>query len=106
MYLIEDIDEEKRGRENIKRVVGESVGLKEGEIFLKVKVEGLRRTFYYSYDRQNWIVTGVIGNASYLSDEGTPMWGFMGTMVGMYALNYGSGIRIPADFDEFIYSFE
>lgn len=104
--ILKLVVEEKRGRENIKRVVGESVGLKEGEIFLKVKVEGLRRTFYYSYDRQNWIVTGVIGNASYLSDEGTPMWGFMGTMVGMYALNYGSGIRIPADFDEFIYSFE
>lgn len=96
--------EERRGREKIKRVVAETKGINAGVVFLRVKVEGLKRSFYYSTDNVNWHLTGTIENASYLSDEGTPMWGFMGTMVGMYALNYGSGIRIPADFDDFVYS--
>lgn len=93
--------EEKRGREKIKRVVAQDKGIIAGDIYLRVKVEGLKRSFYYSYDNKVWNLTGIIDNASYLSDEGTPMWGFVGTMVGMYALNYGSGIRIPADFDWF-----
>lgn len=96
--------EEKRGREKIKRIAAETQGIEAGMVYLRVKVEGLKRSFYYSFDNRNWYLTGSIENASYLSDEGTPVWGFMGTMVGMYALNYGSGIRIPADFDDFVYA--
>lgn len=95
--------QEKRGREKVKQVVAESLGITPGNIYLRVKVEGLKRSFYYSYDNQQWHLTGTIPNASYLSDEGTPMWGFMGTMVGFYALNYGTGLRLPADFDWFTY---
>lgn len=95
--------QEKRGREKVKQVVAESLGITPGNIYLRVKVEGLKRSFYYSYDNQQWHLTGTIQNASYLSDEGTPMWGFMGTMVGFYALNYGTGLRLPADFDWFTY---
>ena len=95
--------EEKRGRERIKRIVAETRGVKSGVIYLKVKVDGLRRMFYYSYDNIKWEFCGREENAYFLSDEGTPEWGFMGTMVGVYALNYGSGSRIPADFDYFSY---
>ena len=44
---------------------------------------------------------GNIPDAAYLSDQGTPNWGFMGMMVGVYAFNRGTGKRIPADFDWF-----
>lgn len=70
-------------------------------IYLRVKVDKLRREFYFSYDNNNWQPAGTIENAAYLSDQGTPIWGFMGTMVGMYAFNRGTGKKIPADFDWF-----
>jgi xylan 1,4-beta-xylosidase len=72
-----------------------------GSIYLKVKVNKLQREFYYSYNQKTWESAGSIPNASYLSDQGTPNWGFMGTMVGIYAFNRGTGKRIPADFDWF-----
>lgn len=95
--------EENRGRDNINKISKEVAGIKEGPLYLRVKVNNLRREFLYSYDNKKWMSAFVIDNAAYLSDEGTPNWGFMGTMVGMYALNCGSGIRIPADFDSFEY---
>jgi len=70
-------------------------------IYLKVKVDKLQREFYYSYDNKTWMSAGSIPDAAYLSDQGTPNWGFMGMMVGMYAFNRGTGKRIPADFDWF-----
>lgn len=94
--------EEKRGRENIKRVVDEKKNINSHGLYLRVIVDDLKRSFFYSYDNKIWNEVGTIENAKYLSDEGTPEWGFMGTMVGIYALNYGTGIRIPADFDSFI----
>lgn len=50
---------------------------------------------------KNWMIAGVIQNASYLSHQGTPNWGFMGMMVGVYSFNRGTGKRVPADFDWF-----
>lgn len=70
-------------------------------IYLKLKVDKLQREFYYSYDNHQWRKAGNIPNASYLSDQGTPNWGFMGMMVGVFAFNKGTGKRIPADFDWF-----
>ena len=70
-------------------------------IFLKVIVDQLKRTFQFSYDGKSWQHVGTIENAWYLSDQGTPIWGFMGTMVGIYAFNRGTDRRIPADFDWF-----
>lgn len=75
--------------------------VQKANIFLRVKVDKLRREFYYSYDNKTWTLAGTIANAAYLSDQGTPNWGFMGTMVGVYAFNRGTAKRIPADFDWF-----
>ena len=75
--------------------------IKQPTVYLKMSVDKLRREFYYSYDQKQWMNAGVIANASYLSDQGTPNWGFMGMMVGMYSFNRGTGRRIPADFDWF-----
>ena len=46
--------------------------VKEGPVYLKVVVEKLTRTFYYSYDGENWEQVGVLENCIYLCDEGVP----------------------------------
>ena len=43
-----------------------------------VKVDGLSRTFSYSLDNKTWTEAGKIADASFLSDQGTPQWGFTG----------------------------
>ncbi len=96
--------EEVRGRDGVKVVTALIPNISRSPLSLKVRVEGLQRSFFYSYDGREWFPAGVVENASYLSDEGTPGWGFTGTMVGMYALNGGSELRLPADFDEFTYT--
>ncbi|MGL4851585.1 MAG: glycoside hydrolase family 43 protein [Phocaeicola sp.] len=93
--------EEKRGRERIQRVVNEVRGIQSSNLYLRVQVTHLKREFFYSYDNQAWSRAGTIENAAYLSDEGTPEWNFTGTMVGLYALNYGTGVRLAADFNSF-----
>ena len=75
--------------------------IKNKPVYLRMKVNQLRREFYFSYDNKNWIEAGVIADASFLSDQGTPNWGFMGMMTGVYAFNRGTGKRIAADFDWF-----
>ncbi|MEI7026072.1 glycoside hydrolase family 43 protein [Paenibacillus sp. y28] len=73
-------------------------------VYLKVQTDRSRRMFFYSLDRENWIQAGVVEDARFLSDEGTQeKKAFTGTMVGLYAVNAGSGRRIPADFDWFQY---
>jgi beta-xylosidase len=99
-------DRSVNGHGNVHAVNTETKGITSTSLYLRVSVNGLRRSFYYSYDGKQWNGAGTIADASYLSDEGTPNWGFMGTMVGMYALNYGSGLRVAADFDDFVYSLE
>ncbi|MEG0580061.1 MAG: glycoside hydrolase family 43 protein, partial [Niameybacter sp.] len=76
-----------------------------GAIYLKVVVEKLTRSFYYSYDGENWTLGGVLENCIYLCDEGVPNdpKRHTGTLVGIYANNGGCGSRIPADFDWFKY---
>ncbi len=73
-------------------------------IFLRVKVNKLNRRFEYSYNNKSWFSAGEIVEATYLSDQGTPNWGFMGMMVGIYSFNRGSGKKLPADFDWFTIS--
>jgi len=68
-------------------------------VYLKMKVNKLQRWFFYSYDNKTWLDAGVITDAAFLSDQGTPNWGFMGMMMGVYSHNRGTGKRIPADFD-------
>ena len=79
--------------------------VKEGPVYLKVVVEKLTRTFYYSYDGENWEQVGVLENCIYLCDEGVPddPKRHTGTLVGIYANNGGCGSRKAADFDYFKY---
>lgn len=86
-------------------LIAEIDNLREGTIYLKVEVEGLTRTFYYSYDGNEWSMGGVLENCIYLCDEGVPNdpKRHTGTLVGIYANNGGCGSRIPADFDWFSY---
>ena len=74
-------------------------------VYLKVIVEKLTRSFYYSYDGQEWILVGKLENCIYLCDEGVPddPKHHTGTLVGIYANNGGCGARKPADFDYFYY---
>jgi xylan 1,4-beta-xylosidase len=93
-------------RANIINTISEISDIKEEIIYLKVKVEGQRREFFYSYDNKNWKSAGTIENATFLSDEGSSeKKRFTGTMVGLYANNGGSGTRVNADFDWLNYSF-
>ena len=44
---------------------------------------------------------GHLINATLLSDEGTPLWGFTGTMVGVFATRPDGSVPFVADFDFF-----
>ncbi|MFR2511680.1 MAG: hypothetical protein ACLS9K_06370 [Lachnospira eligens] len=79
--------------------------IKEQSIYLKVVVDKLTRSFFYSYDGEQWEPAGVLENCIYLCDEGVPddRKRHTGTLVGIYANNGGCGSRIPADFDYFEY---
>ena len=79
--------------------------IKEQSVYLKVVVDKLTRSFYYSYDGEAWTLVGVLENCIYLCDEGVPddPKRHTGTLVGIYANNGGCGTRIPADFDYFEY---
>ena len=46
--------------------------IKEQSIYLKVVVDKLTRSFYYSYDGEQWELAGVLENCIYLCDEGVP----------------------------------
>ncbi|MCD8068409.1 MAG: hypothetical protein LUE87_05905 [Lachnospiraceae bacterium] len=77
----------------------------EGPVYLRVVVEKLKRSFYYSCDKENWTLVGVLENCIYLCDEGVPgdKKRHTGTLVGIYANNGGCGSRKAADFDYFSY---
>ncbi len=86
-------------------VMAEIKDIKKMPVILRVVVENLTRSFYYSYDGTSWEEAGVLKNCVYLCDEGVPddPKRHTGTLVGIYANNGGCGSRIPADFDYFIY---
>jgi xylan 1,4-beta-xylosidase len=94
--------EEKTGRGN-EQIIAGTATVHKSALYLRVMVNGFRRTFSYSYDDKVWKKVATVDSAWFLSDEGTPEWGFSGTMVGLYALNAGSGHHIPADFNFFYY---
>jgi xylan 1,4-beta-xylosidase len=91
-------------RKGVKTTLTATPGVRPGPIVLRVEVNGLCRTFSYGYDGKNWIVAGRVPDASFLSDQGTPQWGFMGTMVGVFGVNGGSQKAAPADFDWFCHA--
>lgn len=88
--------------EEVKAVIED---IPEGTIYLKVEVDKLTRSFYYSLDGDQWFLGGVLENCTYLCDEGVPEdpKRHTGTLVGIYANNGGCGSRISADFDYFTY---
>jgi xylan 1,4-beta-xylosidase len=88
-------------RKKVCKSLAEVSGIKPGPVFLRVTVRDLKRSFSYSHDGKSWIEAGIVPDAGFLSDEGTAFWGFTGTMVGVYAIDKGSGNSIPADFDWF-----
>lgn len=92
-------------RNHGEELIAEVSVVKEGPVYLRVKVEKLTRTFYYSYDGNTWEEAGVLENCIYLCDEGVPddPKRHTGTLVGIYANNGGCGSRIAADFDYFKY---
>ena len=83
----------------------EKSGLKKSVPVSPVVVDKLTRSFFYSYDGEQWEPAGVLENCIYLCDEGVPddRKRHTGTLVGIYANNGGCGSRIPADFDYFEY---
>ncbi len=96
--LVLVLEEMKFGVPSINSIVA---NIRQTNLYLKVTVDKLQRDFFYSYDNKKWEKAGSILNASYLSDQGTPNWGFMGMMVGIYSFNRGTDKRIAADFDWF-----
>lgn len=86
-------------------LVAEIPDIKQVPVYLKVEVDGLTRSFWYSYDGEDWMHATTVENCIFLCDEGVPedRKRHTGTLVGMYANNGGCGSRIPADFDFFDY---
>ncbi len=89
-------------------LTAEIENIPEGSVYLKVVVEKLNRSFYYSTDGENWLPVGVLKSCIYLCDEGVPedRKRHTGTLVGIYANNGGCGSRKAADFDYFEYQDE
>jgi len=73
----------------------------DGMVDLRMTVDGLLRKFFFRQGHGEWIPAGTVEDASFLSDEGTPEWGFTGTMTGIYAVNRGSEAVVPVGFDFF-----
>ncbi|MBR1478866.1 MAG: glycoside hydrolase family 43 protein [Lachnospiraceae bacterium] len=92
-------------RNHGEELVAEVADIKDVPVIIRVEVEKLTRTFYYSYDGKNYEKIGVLENCIYLCDEGVPddPKRHTGTLVGIYANNGGCGARKPADFDYFRY---
>lgn len=64
------------------------------QLWLKVETNYLKRTFYFSYDGENYTKLDVLENVYYLCDEGLKKGKrFTGAMLGMYAYagDFGGG---------------
>lgn len=70
-------------------------------IKIRVIVRGLQREFAVREPGADWTTVGTVADCAFLSDEGTPGWGFTGTMVGPYALADELGASSAACFDWF-----
>lgn len=72
-----------------------------GPVQLRVETDGLRRKFSAAIGSGSWQPLAEITEASFLSDQGTPLWGFTGTMTGMFATRLDGSTPYEADFDYF-----
>ena len=74
-------------------------------VYFKVKVQGIRYQYFYSFDGKIWTAVPKVFDSAKLSDEYlTAAYGvaFTGAFVGMMSVD-GLGTKIPADFDYFCY---
>lgn len=71
------------------------------EMYLRIQGHNHQRQLSYSVDGVEWNMLYIVENCSYLSDEGTSHWGFMGSMLGMFAADPQNQSKIAADFDYF-----
>lgn len=69
-------------------------------VWLRVRVCGLARSFSFAVVNGAWQELGSI-ETPFLSDEGTPHWGFTGTLIGLFAMDHGSGQTPTATFRDF-----
>ena len=76
---------------------------RDGPIELRVRVDYDRGRFSYCGDGVDWEPIGPEFDASTLSDDYPPNWGFTGAMVGVCCQDL-YGRRHPADFDWFEYT--
>lgn len=76
--------------------------------WLRVKVSGQSREFFYSADGEEYISIGTVEPCVFLCDEGVPndRKRHTGTLTGIFANSGGTKMRIPADFDWFDMKFE
>ena len=79
-----------------------------GDVYLRVKTEGQKRSFFCSADGNAYINIGTVEPCIFLGDEGVPhdRKRHTGTLTGIFANNGGSGKRLHADFDWFKIRFE
>ena len=92
-------------RNNGEELITSVKNIPTGYIYLKVSVNHLTRSFYYSLDGEEWIPVHTLEHCIYLCDEGVPndRKRHTGTLVGLYANSGDLNDRIPADFDLFFY---
>jgi xylan 1,4-beta-xylosidase len=91
------------GKETIVAEPMIDIDLKETKIYLRIKTEGLRRSFYYSLDGETYYKLLVREKVYYLSDEGISIGKrFTGAMIGLYV--FGGEFSTVVPFDYFIYS--
>ena len=95
--VIQHIDEDNIACEGV------AVDTKQRFIWLKIVTNYLKRSFYYSYDGENYTHFVTLDNVYYLCDEGLNKGKrFTGAMVGMYAYAGGEYTHV-AEFDYFEY---
>lgn len=95
--VIQHIDEEDIACEGV------LLDTRQRYIYLKIATAYLKRSFYYSYDGENYTHFCTLDNVCYLCDEGLKKGKrFTGAMTGMYAYA-GSEYSHIAEFDYFRY---
>lgn len=97
LKLFEKIDEDEKYTYSV------DLPATNGSVYLKILTEGLKRTFLYSIDGDNYTEIGTVENLYYLCSQAIQKGKrFTGAMIGMYAYS-GNGTPIYAPFDSFEY---
>lgn len=89
-----------------KMVAKEFIHEKTGAVHLEIVTDGLKRSFFYGRGTAKHRKIAEIPDATFLSDQGTPLWGFTGTMTGLFATRPEGSAPYSADFDFFHHDIE